>query len=466
MSRAASHAVAETPIVDELTSLPGRARFFSELEKHIEQTADTTRVLGLVIVRTRKLRKVNRELGYEAGDQILREISARLARCLRPTDIMTRISGSEFALILPALIGIGQAVLAANKIGAVVREPFEIYDLTIRLRLAVGVAVYPDHAPDAKSLVARAESALSVAGAIQAGQAVYVPKKTEPQFELPLEAELETAIENGEIDVHYQPKIDLSKQVISGVEALARWVSPSQGPVRPDIFVRIAEQSGLILPLTLLTLNVSLRACRELQRAFPDFSVSVNLSPSILNEHDVDELVKRALSIWGTEANQLTLEVTEGAIMADPAASLETLRRLRSTGVRISIDDFGTGYSSLAYLKNLPVNELKIDKSFVLNMIDNHGDAKIVKSIVDLAHNFELAVVAEGIENQGTFDRLAAMGCEFAQGFYMSRPLPLDGLLAWMNLSRWGRHVSPSTSIGDPVSNHPQTPSSPNHPPL
>lgn len=443
MSPEASNEMTATPMLDELTRLPGRTRFFLELEQQIERTPQTGRVLGLVVLRTRKLRKINRELGYEAGDRILREISLRLARCLRSSDVMTRISGSEFALILPGLIGVGQAVLAANKIGAVVREPFQIYDLTIRLRLAVGVAVYPDHARDAKSLMARAESALSTAGSMHSGQAVYAPNEKVTKFELPLEAELETAIENGELEVHYQPKIDLAKQKISGVEALTRWVSPSQGPVPPDVFIPIAEQSGLILPLTLLTLNVALRACRELQRAFPDFSVSVNLSPSILNEHAVDELVKRALSIWGTEAKQLTLEVTEGAMMADPAASLETLCRLRSTGVRMSIDDFGTGYSSLAYLKNLPVHELKIDKSFVINMVDNGDDAKIVKSIVDLAHNFELEVVAEGIENQEAFDRLAAMGCEFAQGFFMSRPLPLDGLLNWMNVSRWGRQVAP-----------------------
>lgn len=426
----------------ELTQLPDRASFFQALEKCVAKARREPSVIGLVLVQVRKLREINSELGYHAGDLILSEFAARIAGCLRPSDVMARISGSEFALILPSLIGSGQAVLAANKISEISTESFDIDGQTIRLRVAVGAAVYPDHAQHSMHLMNCAESALAVAKTLTESHAVYSDEQNRPTTSvLSLETELEAAIESGEIEAYYQPKIDLRTRQIAGVETLARWVSPSQGPVRPDFFIAIAEQSGLILPLTLLILNVALRELRDVQETF-DLSVAVNLSATILNDHEVDTLVNRALSIWGTATDQLILEVTESAMMADPTASLRTLSRLNSTGVKISIDDFGTGYSSLAYLKSLPVNELKIDKSFVMNMVGNEGDAKIVKSVVDLAQNFDLTVVAEGIENQETFDRLATMGCEYAQGFYMGHPMPIDDLVTWIEESPWGRRSS------------------------
>ena len=429
-------------MLDTLTKLPGRWCFFQDLEESVARAQSAPGVLGLLIIQVRKLRKINSELGYHVGDLVLAELSSRLAHCLRRSDILARTGDSEFALILPSLVGVGQAVLAANKISEISKVPFDVGGQSIRVRVAVGIALCPDHAGDSMRLMFCAESALSTARTLAEGHAVYsCEQDIETVSALALEAELERAIEDGEIDLHYQPKIDLRTREVAGVEALARWTSSSQGPVRPDIFIEIAEQSGLILPLTLLTLNSAVRQCRELQESFGDLSVAINLSATILNEHELDEMLNRALRIWDTEADQLILEVTESAMMADPTASLDTLSRLRSTGVKISIDDFGTGYSSLAYLKNLPVNELKIDRSFVMSMVADAGDAKIVKSVVDLAHNFDLTVVAEGIENQETLDQLASMSCEYAQGFYMGRPMPFDDLFSWMKDSRWARAI-------------------------
>ena len=397
-------------------------------------------MLGVVLVQIRNLDAINGECGYRAADIVLEKFVNGLSSTWCPRHTVGRFSNSKVAIVLPKLVGIGQVSLAANKIQQTSDDHLEVGGQTVRLRIAVGGAVSPDHGIDSDRLMSRAELALSHATQRADGIQVYSGDcNSESSRELTLEAELSTAVDNGELDLHYQPKIDLRSGTIVGVESLARWTSETQGPVRPDIFIEIAERSGLIFPLTLLTLNIALRQCAELRDSLGDLTVAVNLSAAILNDPEIDQLIQRAMTIWETRPESLVLEVTESAMMEEPLAALDTLSRLRATGVRISIDDFGTGYSSLAYLKNLPVNELKIDKSFVLNMIENEEDARIVKSVVDLAHNFDLTVVAEGVENAESLDLLTSMGCELAQGFYLGRPMPFEKLLEWNAESPWGK---------------------------
>lgn len=307
------------------------------------------------------------------------------------------------------------------------------------MRAACGVAVYPDDAGGSQGLLRCADLAVRRAKVLERPYVVYSEIADE---EIPpslvLETDLEAAIETGELENHYQPKIDLQSRTITGVEALARWTTSIHGPVRPDVFVGLAERTGLIMPLTLWSLITALRQSRELQERVGNIGVSINLSGGILHEPEVDDLVSRTMKIWNADPGQVTYEVTESAMMADPSASLKKLQELNAKGINGSIDDFGTGYSSLAYLKNLPVQELKIDKSFVMRMAEDRGDARIVRTIIDLAENFEIAVVAEGVENQETLESVASMGCNTAQGFYMGRPMPLEDLIRWVDESPWG----------------------------
>ena len=422
----------------QLRSLPDRTRLLAEIDACIGQAEGDPQLFALVLIKLKGIGAINGELGNEIGDAVLSGFSGRLLECLRPSDLAFRTTGSKFAVLIPSLVGMGQAELATNKIYEAAKRPVTINGHTLRINVAAGVAVYPAHAKDSHRLIYCAETALENAKSLSKPFSIYSKKRdTKSLSVLSLENELEEAIDKGNIELHYQPKVNLKTQQVSGVESLARWTSKVHGPVRPDVFIEIAERSGLILPLTLLTVNLALRQGRELQNISPEFSIGINLSAAVLNDAEVHELIKRALSIWGTPADQLTLEITESAMLADPNKSLRILKSLRSEGLNISIDDFGTGYSSLSYLKNLPVTELKIDKSFVLNMMEDEGDAKIVKTVVDLAHNFDLAVVAEGIENQDCLDQLAQMGCDYAQGFYIARPMPFDDLVQWLRDSPW-----------------------------
>ncbi len=430
-------------MLGQLQILPNRASLLKELDECIARSGHGAELFGLILLKLRGLGTINGELGNEVGDLVLDEFSNRLMDCLRPTDLAFRTTGSKFAVLIPSLVGAGQAELAIKKITGAAKQTVEVNGHSLRMNVNAGLAVYPEHAQDPQKLIYCAETALNSAKSLAKTFAIYSKKQiTRTLSVLSLETELEKAIENGEIELHYQPKINLKTQEVAGVESLARWTSKVHGAVRPDVFIEIAERSGLILPLTLLTVNLALRESRELQGFSQEFSVGINLSAAVLNNPEVHELIKRALGIWGTDPDQLTLEITESAMMEDPNKSLQILKTLRSEGVSISIDDFGTGYSSLSYLKNLPVNELKIDKSFVLNMMEDEGDAKIVKSVIDLAHNFDLAVVAEGVENQESLDQLAEMDCDLAQGFYIARPMPFEEFQKWLDSSSWGKRAT------------------------
>ena len=424
---------------DLLTKLPGRIQFFEQLESCIISNREDDHLIGLLLINVLNIDAVNAEISYQAGDQVLIQITQRISNASRPSDILARLGGTEFALILPSLANSNQAILAANKISEVCKKPLSINGNHIKIRVAVGVAIHPKHGDNPEALLRCSSMALSKTLKSSTHYMMYsIPETSESIPTLALESELEKAIDNGDLEVYYQPKLNLRKQIVTGAEALARWTSPTYGVVRPDVFIDIAEKSGLIAPLTRLILNIALRQCNDFQKLVGDFSVAVNLSATVLHNEEVADLVDQSMAIWSTDPRLLILEVTESAMMVDPVSCRNTLGRIHDSGVRISIDDFGTGYSSLSYLKKLPVNELKIDKSFVLNMANDEDDVSLVQTVIDLAHNFELDVVAEGIENQETLDRLITMGCDYAQGFYLARPMSADDLEQWFSESRWG----------------------------
>jgi len=426
-----------------------RTTFVHELQRHVERSRRDGTLLGMMLIRVRRVSELQTSFGYEAGNWLLTGVRDRIARILRQNDVIERVGDHEFALVIPSLKNAGHASLAANRIVDILEEPFETEGHAIKAQVSIGVSLFPEHAQDADSLLRLADMAL--AGALESNSAIKIcndlPDK-EPISSFIIESELRHALMNDEFILYYQPKIDLASRQVCGAEALSRWNSPSRGFVPPDVFIPVAEQTNLMLPFTLWTLNLAARQFAEFYRLCGHFSVAVNLSATILYDADVVDLITRTIKIWGIRPEQLILEVTESAMMVDPKTSLETLNRFHDLGIKLAIDDFGTGYSSLAYVKKLPVDELKIDKSFVMNMDKDKGDAMIVRTVIDMAHNFEIAVTAEGVESQPILEQLIDLGCEYAQGFHMARPMPPVELDKWLQESPWARQTGPRVATG------------------
>jgi len=307
----------------------------------------------------------------------------------------------------------------------------EGYSVTVGA--SIGITLFPEHGADATALLRRADVAMYAAKQAQSGYALYTAAQDQySPSKLGLTGELRGAIEGDQLCLHYQPKVDLRTGQLDSVEALVRWQHPARGFLPPDQFIPLAEQTGLITPLTHWVLTTAVRQCRAWQNAGRPIRVAVNLSARLLHDERLVETITATLAVHGVQATWLEVEITESAVMADPGRALDTLERLHQMGVRLAIDDFGTGYSSLAYLKRLPVDEVKIDKSFVRDMPTNGDDATIARSIIDLGHNLGLLVVAEGVEDQATWDQLGAMGCDQVQGYYLSRPISAADLTAWV----------------------------------
>lgn len=419
------------------------------LQQHVERSRRDGTLLGVILIRVRRISELNTSFGYEAGNWLLTGVRERIGRILRQNDVIERVGDHEFALVIPSLKNAGHASLAANRIVDILEEPFETEGHDIKAQVSIGVSLFPDHAQDADSLLRLADMALT--GALASNSAIKIcndlPDKV-PISSFIIESELRHALMNDEFILYYQPKIDLASRQVCGAEALSRWNSPSRGFVPPDVFIPVAEQTDLMLPFTLWTLNLAARQFAEFYRRCGDFSVAVNLSATILYDADVVDLVTRTIKIWGIRPEQLILEVTESAMMVDPKSSLETLNRFHDLGIKLAIDDFGTGYSSLAYVKKLPVDELKIDKSFVMNMDKDKGDAMIVRTVIDMAHNFEIAVTAEGVESQSILEQLIDLGCEYAQGFHMARPMPQVDMDKWLQESSWAKQAPSKAATG------------------
>jgi diguanylate cyclase (GGDEF)-like protein len=417
---------------DSLTGLPNRRRLLGALEAAIAVQPAPGEVVALLQFDVDSLRDVNETLGHVAGDRLLAEVGRRLQAEAPKGSLIARIGGDEFAVLLRAQ-GAEAAQATAVALQYALVEPFALGNFTLDVGAAVGIALYPDHAPDAGTLLQRADVATYSAKTNPRSIQLYRPAmESRSVHRLGLVSELRRAIDEGALTVHYQPKVALANRELVGVECLVRWEHPEHGLVSPDDFIPVAEHTGLVGELTSRVLRTALEQCRRWHDAGRPIGVSVNLSARSLLDPEFPDELEQMLLDCGVAPNQLTLEITESGMVGDTDRPLPTLRRLFALGVRLAVDDFGTGYSSLSYLRRLPVHEVKIDKSFVLGMATDSGDLGIVRAIVDLGRHLGMAVVAEGVESEMTLTLLEDMGCDVAQGFLFSRPLPVERMEAWM----------------------------------
>jgi len=393
--------------------------------------------LALLLLDLDRFKEVNDTFGHQQGDLLLCEVGRRLRGALRASDTLARLGGDEFAVLLPDTDADG-AEATAEKLRAALEPPILVERQPVAVGASVGIALCPDHGADASTLLRHADVAMYTAK--QAGTALATYDAAQDQYSperLGLIAELRQAIAHGGLILHYQPKADVSTGRVRGVEALVRWQHPARGLIPPDQFIPLAEHTGLIAPLTSWVLDAALRQRRVWARDGLDLDVAVNLSMWNLRDPALPDTVAALLERYDVPAARLCLELTESSVMADPAHSLAVLARLRALGVRLAVDDFGTGYSSLAYLKRLPVDEIKIDRSFARDMGADDTDAAIVRSTIGLGQSLGLTVVTEGVEDRATWDLLAAGGCDLAQGYYLSQPLPADELCRWLQRAPW-----------------------------
>ncbi len=423
---------------DQLTALPNRTQFRDAVRQAIEHAARRDGSLAVVMLDLDRFKHVNDVLGYAFGDRLLKGVAERLTgSVVRQGDLVARLSGDEFALLLPDSDA-EQALAVAERVFEAFHHPITLDDQTVDLAAGFGIACWPQHAADADTLISRAEVAMYTAKRKTSSAMVYDPAiDAGSAMTLSLLSELRRALDNEELRLFLQPKIALAGPQpggLIGAEALVRWQHPQRGMVPPMQFIPFAEQTGFVRQLTLWMLEATARqwpALRELGLA----RVSVNLSTRDLLDHELPAKIDRILQRHGMPHGALCLEITESAIMDEPQRAEATLNVLSQAGFKLSIDDFGTGYSSLAYLKRLPVDELKIDKSFVMGMEADEDDAKIVRSTIDMAHNLGLSVVAEGVESAAILERLAALQCDEAQGYHMSKPLPAAEMAGFA--ARW-----------------------------
>ena len=380
-----------------------------------------------------RFKEVNDSLGHPAGDQLLCRVGERMRDAVRGSDTVARLGGDEFGLLLPDLGTRADALPVIERIRAALERPIDVQSLPLAVEASIGIAVFPDHGADAQVLIQRADVAMYDSKRDGASFQFYDEGSHEYDLNrLTLVAELRRAIAGHELLLHYQPKAALESGEVRSVEALLRWNHPERGMVFPDSFIPIAQETGLIGPLTLYVIEAALRQGREWRDAGLDLSISVNLSTRNLLDRELPTQVAALLSRWGMEPRCLELEVTESSMLANPTRAKAVLQALSELGIRLSIDDFGTGYSSLAYLRQLPVDEIKIDRSFVMGMGDEADDAVIVRSTVDLGRNLGLDVVAEGVETLELWNRLRDLGCQTAQGYFLSRPVGPQELATWL----------------------------------
>lgn len=420
---------------DKILSLrPNRPSLIRHLESYRVRAAGNGKTLGLLVIQVKRGQEFGVLFGFRSIEALMQELAERLAGACRNDDRVMRTGEYEYAVILPELINEGHALLAANKLLRSLTTPFEIDSQIISVGASMGIALFPDHAKDCDALLRYAELAAADAARSDVPYKLYAPTAPEELAGAwDLESELDTALDNGELEIFYQAKINLRGGLLAGAEALLRWRSPKRGLVPPNVFIPVATRSGQIGELTWSALNMALQHAAAWPMRFGPLSLSVNIAPTLLEDSTLVNRVADAMGVWGAKPNRLILEITETAVMRNPDLSFETIRGLKSKGVLVSIDDFGTGYSSLANFKNIPASELKIDKSFVISMLENPADASIVRTIIGLAQAFDLQVAAEGVENLQILRTLINMQCNYAQGYYISQPLPAAAFAQFIN---------------------------------
>jgi diguanylate cyclase (GGDEF)-like protein len=437
-------------LYDELTGLPNRTLFRDRIEQAILVAQRENGPAAVMLLDLDRFKEINDALGHQTGDQLLLELGARLRDGLRASDTVARLGGDEFGVLLRTGAMEDSTELAA-RIHTALEEPFVVGELRLEVAASIGVVTYPEHGTDVDALLQHADVAMYVAKETHARTAVYDPEQdTNDAARLALAGELRRAIEGDELVVYYQPKADLASGRIVGAEALVRWQHPDRGLVPPNEFIPVVERTGLIKPLSRYVLAAALAQCAAWDRDGHELHVSVNLTIPDLIDLDLPDRIAALLAETGARSEQLELEITESTILADPFRVRDVLNRLNEMGLRLAIDDFGTGYSSLAYLKRLPVQTIKIDRSFVMAMDESPNDATIVRSTIDLGRNLGLDIVAEGVETQNAWDALRDQGCTLAQGYFISRPVPAEELeaLLWERAATGGSEPAAAAAAG------------------
>ncbi len=417
---------------DEVTGLPNHARLTEFLQQMLADASGNTISFSLLIVDIDRFREINDAVGIEHANALLREIGLRIRSALPEHEMVARMRGDEFAALLPEE-DLDHAIQTAHHILEVMLQPFATGELSLDIRVSIGITQFPQHGDQIDQLLRRADLAVRRAKRSDSGYAIFGPELDDDSpRRLALTSELRRAIDTDLLLQYYQPKIDMKTGQLCGVEALARWNNPQYGAIGPDEFIPLAEHTGLIRPLTYKAIETAMRQQCAWTEARLNIPVAVNLSARNLRDPGLVNQIRDLIRAYRIDCGQLELEITETAIMEDPSGALDVLTRLSDMGVTLSIDDFGTGYSSLSYLNKLPVKTIKIDKSFVIDMVSNDDAAMIVRSTIVLAHDLGLRVIAEGIENDTSWERLAELGCDVAQGYHVARPMPACDLERWI----------------------------------
>jgi diguanylate cyclase (GGDEF)-like protein len=425
-------------LLDSLTGLPNRLAFNEAIADAIDEdgAADSFAVLAVDLVR---FSRVNECVGSLAGDELIVTVARRLMQALRPGDILARMAGDEFGVLIRLVDGPGDALHTARRLQAELSSPIRLSDLEIRIDCAIGCALWSDRSPTSADMLRNAQVALKRAKssgrieAYQSGEVNLIRRR------FSLETDLRRAIENDELSMAFQPLIDLETNAVSGFEALARWTHPDHGPIPPTEFIAVAEDSRLIVPLGRWALDAAVRTLADWNRRTGEtlpIRMAVNLSPVQIARDDIGEMVVSTLAAHGIDGQRLTLELTERSIVADPERASRVLRMMHEIGCCVAMDDFGTGYSSMAYLQRLPIDILKIDRSFVTDMHENRDSVAIIRAILSLARELGMATTAEGIETFEAARTIAALGCTTGQGYHFARPLAADAALDYFRRNR------------------------------
>ena len=432
--------ITELAYYDALTGLPNRAYFAERLDEYIREAGARSASVAVVSLDLDRFKMVNDTLGHDFGDLLLKEVARRLREALRNVrDQVARLGGDEFAVLLPDADA-RQALGVASRIAEAINQPMNLDGQMVDVSASMGVSACPEQGVSGRDLMRQADIAMYLAKRHNSVAEIYDPRHQDQNVErLSLLSELRKAVERDELVLYFQPKVSTQPDRVHHVEALVRWIHPTRGFVPPFEFIPFAEQTGYIKAITLWVMNAAVRQCGQWLANGLEVNVSLNISARDLLNPDLPAVFADMLRQHACPARLITLEITESAVLDDPLRALANLQALRDTGCALSIDDYGTGYSSLSYLRQMPVSEMKIDRSFVMHLLDNPNDEIIVRSTIELAHNMGLKVTAEGVESEAVLERLRVLGCDLAQGYLISKPIPADALERWFRDSRWAQ---------------------------
>ena len=436
---------------DDLTGLANRERFREVMEERITAARDADGAFAVMLMDLDRFKEVNDTLGHHYGDVLLRDLGPRLVEAIGPAGLVARLGGDEFGVLPPP--GVHDPAWieqVATGLTHCVSAPFVVDELSLEVGASIGIARFPDDGDDSHALLRCADIAMYAAKEAQCDFKLYAANQNQHSVRrLSVLSDIRHALSSDEIVVHFQPIVELDNLAVTGAEGLVRWQHPELGLIPPAAFVQTVEQTGLIGPLTRHVLERSIAECESWRKAGYGLSVAVNLSVRNLVDRDLPKEIERLLATYSLPADALQLEITESMIMSDPERAIATVTRLSDLGVRMSVDDFGTGYSSLANLRRLPIDELKIDRSFVAPMLHDESDLIIVRSTINLGHDLGLRIIAEGVEDSATLNQLALLGCDLAQGYHLSRPMPADAFVDWLRTANTDRGAAGAARTGN-----------------